>query len=178
MMKIKFLLPILIIVPILFGGYVVLSGNNSQTEEVSGEDVHYHAAFNVYKNDELVDFAELKYMHVEPCGTEPEEHAEIEGDEQIEKAHLHDLVGDVVHVHRPNAYWKDLFKNINFVFDGSIKGYVDGVEVEDILNLEIKADSRALFIEGEINDLEKKLEAIPDVDYIRSVEAKSESLCS
>ena len=35
-------------------------------------------------------------------------------DKQLEKAHLHDLIGTVAHIHRENATWRDLFKNIGY----------------------------------------------------------------
>src|SRR3989344_8557320 len=72
------------------------------------DSVHFHAAFHLYENNSLKDFGEFKYMHISKC-TEDQEH--VDEDPQLEKAHLHDNIGDVVHVHRNNATWGDLFFN-------------------------------------------------------------------
>ena len=101
------------------------------------EEVHYHAGFLVYVDGVKQDFSDTKYMHVEACD---EEGHEVEEDEQLEKAHLHDGVGDVVHVHRNDATWKDLFTNIRYEFPSAqeVAGYVNGVRVENILKEPIK----------------------------------------
>ena len=74
------------------------------------EDVHYHAGFRVYIDGQLQNYSDYKYMNFVPCSEHDEKKSKEE--EQIERAHLHDGVGDVVHVHKAGANWGDLFKNI------------------------------------------------------------------
>ncbi len=101
------------------------------------KEVHYHAGFQVYADGKLMDFSDLKYMQVVPCTTGG---AEIHMDEQIEKAHLHDNIGDVVHVHRQGATWSDLFKNIKYdIEQGKINvAYKNGKVTQNILNSPIE----------------------------------------
>ncbi|OGK23909.1 hypothetical protein A3A46_01080 [Candidatus Roizmanbacteria bacterium RIFCSPLOWO2_01_FULL_37_13] len=110
------------------------------------KDVHYHAGFQVYVDGKLQDFSGAKYMLVKPCGKEEKGQEE---DEQLEKAHLHDGVGDVVHVEAEGAKWKDLFQNINFNISDKkqITGYVNRKKIENILDYPIKSyDSVVIFI--------------------------------
>lgn len=141
----------------------------------AAEEVHIHAAFHVYRDNALVDFSGDQYMHIEPCSDE-ENHEELtKEEEQEERAHLHDGVGDVVHVHRKNARWKDLFQNLEYDLDGSVVGYVNGERIFNILNKKIEADDRALFLLGDTTDIDKKIESVPTVERIRDVEAQAEN---
>jgi len=148
----------------------------SREDKVVGsplEKIHIHAIFHVYVDDRLQDFSGLEYMNIKPCSEEPEVYDPA--DEQYEKAHLHDYVGEVVHVHRAGAMWGDLFTNIGVRLASPSVAYVDGIEVADIMNTEIKADSRVLILVGEYGNPESKLEALPTIDLIREVENNSES---
>src|SRR5690242_18124426 len=71
--------------------------------------VHFHAGFVVFKDDKKLSFSDYKYMNVKPCMVDDKDEEE---DPQLEKAHLHDNVGDVVHSEQNGAKWKDLFTNI------------------------------------------------------------------
>lgn len=153
---------------LLAGLYWYARANKAQAQS----DIHFHAAFQVYADNTLVDFTDAKYMHISPCSEDEE--AVSDDEEQIEKAHLHDNVGDVVHVHRKNAKWKDLFKNISYDIDGSVVGYINGERAFGVLNKHINADDRALFLLGEYQTLDAKLEALPTIDRIRTVEQSSE----
>ena len=136
--------------------------------------LHYHAGFKVYIDGVLQDYSDYKYMNFVPC-TEHNEKKSL-AVEQIEKAHLHDGVGDVVHIHRSGAKWGDLFKNIQVELpkDKTLKGYVDGIENQDILETPIKEYTTAIFIVGENNASHDK--EVVSIDHIKEVEAKSE-LC-
>lgn len=142
----------------------------------AGEEVHYHAGFQVYNNDKLKDFSLLEYMHIEPC-TEEEEHEEetlSAAEEQIEKAHLHDFVPDVVHVHRQGSVWQDLFTNLNYPVDPA-QAYVNGQKVTDILSQPIEAYDSVVIFEGQNSDIEAKLETAVTHDHIEATEAEGES---
>lgn len=138
----------------------------------SNDHVHYHAGFKVYIDGSLQNYTEYKYMNFVPCSEHDEKKSKQE--EQIEKAHLHDGVGDVVHVHRHGALWGDLFKNIKVELDKGVVGYIDGVEVDDILNKPIGSYTTAIFVVGESAE-DHTSEVIP-LEYIKQVETKSE-LC-
>ena len=61
------------------------------------QKTHYHAGFVVFVNDKKIDFSKPKYMSISPCilhGNEADD--ESPSSIQLDKAHLHDFVGDVV----------------------------------------------------------------------------------
>lgn len=134
--------------------------------------VHYHAGFVVFHNDKKIDFSDYKYMNVKPC-TLDEKEAEEEEDEQLEKAHLHDSVGDVVHVEATNATWKDLFTNLHYGIDYSkVTAFVNGVKVYSFADLPIRPyDSVVIFI-GAVD--ENHLKEGVTKEHIVQAEKKSE----
>ncbi len=141
------------------------------------EEIHFHAGFQVYVNNQMLDFSDFKYMQIKPCGGD--DHSE---DEQIEKAHLHDGVGDVVHAHREGGTWRDLFTNIKYQIPndkdpiaGNIVGYVNGQLVPQIFSMPIIANSSAVFFIGQNTDLEQKVVTRVTQEHIKEVEKKSEN---
>jgi hypothetical protein len=137
------------------------------------KEVHFHAGFVVFENNKKVDFSDLRYMHVKPCGGN---HKEILTPEEIqnEKAHLHDNVGDVLHSHRVGAVWRDLFTNIKYPIDyAKTTGYINGQQVNNWQNQKINAyDSLVVFI-GQ-NDPKHLKEAVIK-EHIQAIEKKSEN---
>jgi len=111
--------------------------------------IHYHAGFLVYVDGVLADFSNIDYMNVDYCSNphKTETQAEI----QIGKAHLHDNVGDVVHVHRPGAVWGDLFTNIRYTFPAGkpLMGYINGQSAPDILIRPIRPYDSVIFVVGD-----------------------------
>ncbi len=93
-----------------------------------------------------VDSTDNKYMNIKPCTFDEKESGEE--DEQLEKAHLHDNVGDVVHSEQINAKWKDLFTNIHFAMDyAKATAFVDGKVLPDFANQPIRPyESMVVFI--------------------------------
>jgi len=112
-------------------------------------------------------------MHVEPCEEDEEEHEDE--DEQQEKAHLHDEVGYVVHVHRNDSHWRDLFKNINYSVSDDMVGYIDGKKVAKILDEPIKEHESVVIFTGKNKDIDKKLQEAISVKEIKRVEKAGES---
>ncbi len=82
------------------------------------QKTHYHAGFVVFQNNKKVNFSDIKYMYLEPC-TLNKNNDTNSTDIQIEKAHLHDDVGDLVHIERTGPIWKDLFTNMHYPIDYS-----------------------------------------------------------
>lgn len=124
------------------------------------EDVHFHAGFVVYIDDVKQDYSDYKYMNFVPCSEHSQKKTAKQ--EQIEKAHLHDGVGDVVHVHRDGAVWGDLFKNIGVTLPSDLP----------VLSEPIEPNSSIVITVGESVDKPEKV----SLDHIKEVEAKSE-LC-
>lgn len=178
-MKKLFVIVGLLIIVVILGSVRDRLAMRSESGEVekqapvevkSEEDVHYHSGFIVYYEGGRVDFTDWRYMHIEPCGEEHEEGPEAE---QEEKAHLHDEVGDVVHVHRNGAVWRDLFVNIGYEMDEGVVGYVNGQTVENILDKPIVADESVMFVVGSEEGVDLSEEIT--TERIREVEAMSES---
>jgi hypothetical protein len=138
------------------------------------EEVHIHAGFIVYNNGKQEDFSDFRYMEVKPCGGDHQEKLTAE-EEQREKAHLHDGIGDVVHVHRKGAKWGDLFKNINYpVVAAKLNVYINGELIRDSLTREIVPYESIIFVVGSVDgiDLTKQVAR----EHIEETERKSE-LC-
>ena len=132
---------------------------------------HYHAGFVVFQNNKKLSFSDSKYMFIEPCALS-QKSADSTAVIQIKKAHLHDNVGDLVHIERTGAKWQDLFTNINFTIDySSAVGYINGKKIVDFQTQSIRPyDSLVIFI-GK-ND-SKFLKQAVTKDYMIKMEKKS-----
>jgi hypothetical protein len=173
----KYLLIAVIAIAAIFGLTSASKQNQSLTSSLpqsTQEEIHFHAGFQVYKDNILQDFSDFKYMKIEPCSLESHEE-ESENEEQLEKAHLHDGVGDVVHVHRDTAIWADLFQNINVSIDQESEGYINGEKVDDILSLPIKKYDRVVIFEGKNSEIQQKLAGAVTNEHIMETEQKSEN---
>jgi hypothetical protein len=137
--------------------------------------IHYHAGFLVYIDGNLQDFTANKYMNFEFCSKIPNSDNQSI---QIGKAHLHDNVGDVVHVHRHGAVWGDLFINIkyNFPKNKDITGYIKGKEVKNILNYPILPNDSVILLVGNKDNVD--LNKYVTKQHILDVEKTSESCSS
>ena len=139
--------------------------------------IHYHTGFQIYVDNKLQDFSDLKYMHVKPCMLH-EETAPLTADEiQNEKAHLHDRNGDVVHTHQAGAIWGDLFTNINYQFkpEMPLKAYVNGeLYNDDIFKKPIIAYESVVIFAGTNDEIPKKLAGAVTKTRLLEVEGKSE----
>ena len=138
--------------------------------------VHYHAGFVVFSNGKKVDFSSAKYMSVSPCtlkSNDEEEHMSA-SDIQREKAHLHDYVGDVVHIERSGAVWKDLFINLDYPINYSLAtGYINGKNVENFQNQPISIDDSLVVLLGK-NTIQKALSQAVTKSHIEQSAKKSE----
>jgi hypothetical protein len=141
--------------------------------------IHYHAGFQIYKDNKLQDFSDFKYMHEAPCTVDGKPINDPHADGQLEKAHLHDHTGDVVHVHRANAMWKDLFTNIKYPIDEkNVVAYVNGKKVNAILEKKIEPyESVIIFIGTHVDDQNYLKKAVTK-KHIQDVEHKSETCSS
>jgi hypothetical protein len=159
---------------ILIAGTVIL-----QKTIIKPKDVHFHAGFQVYVDDKLQNFSDFAYMHEKPCTVNGKPLPGSNTNEQEEKAHLHDQIGDVVHVHRESATWNDLFINIKYPIDPKNSvGYINAKKDIDFLNRKIEPyDSLVVFI-GKHADDRKYLKTAVTKDRIKQIEKKSETCSS
>jgi hypothetical protein len=135
-------------------------------------EVHYHAGLVVYVNGERQRYQAAQHMNYSLCSDHYTKKSSEE--EQLEKAHLHDMIDEVVHVHRGGATWGDLVSNARLGLPTQeVMGYVEGVRVENILSLEIVPDSSVALVVGEMpQDIE-----YVEQSYIKEIGQKSE-LCA
>lgn len=166
---------------VLVGAFFLIG--KSDLNKPPEKEIHFHAGFMVYQDGVKQDFSDIKYMDIEPCN-DKQGTKELEENQQ-EKAHLHDNIGDVVHVHREGAVWGDILANIKFQISPpmadpplaenikKLKGYVNGAETTDILNYPIKPYDSALFVFGNTENVDVK--QIVGKDHIIEVENKSET---
>ncbi|MBI2641014.1 hypothetical protein HYW87_00235 [Candidatus Roizmanbacteria bacterium] len=158
----------LIGIVILLGFVFVFTRKTSKQPK----EVHIHAGFQVYVDGKRQDFLQTKYMSVKPC--EEGEHRELSKEEiQEEKAHLHENVGDVVHVHLEGATWGDLFKNIRYDFPRSkpIEAFVNGQRVSNILARFIGPYDSAVIFLGKSD--QRLLKSAVSKERIKKVEQSS-----
>lgn len=134
--------------------------------------VHYHAGFQVYNNGKLQDYSGWQYMHQEPCSVNGKPLPTT--NDQIEKAHLHERVGDVVHVHRTGVIWQDLFTNIKISIPAAAVGYINGVKVNDFLQVPIRPYDSLVVVIGKDNNVEKELAGRVTKTHIQLIERTSE----
>ncbi len=139
------------------------------------EKIHYHGGFVVFKENKEIDFSDFRYMVVKPCTTDKKEGKESEEDDQIEKAHLHDQVGDVVHVEKENSKWSDLFINLKYEIDyKNTQAYLNGKKVTNFKDLIIKPYDSLIVLIGS-NDIKKALLKAVSVKHIKEAEKRSEN---
>ncbi len=134
--------------------------------------VHYHAGFQIYINGKLQDYSSTEFMHLKPCGAH--DSTEDQENVQLEKAHLHDNVGDVIHVHRNDVVWNDVFTNLKVqIPTASVSAYMNGKKIVDIKRHPVKAyDSLVLMIGKEDKTY---LNNAVTLTHIKQSEKKSES---
>lgn len=157
---------------------VLLAGGwwwRSREVQAPAPEYHVHAIFIVYRDNVKLDFSGVQYMHIKPCTEDEVEETLTPAEEQQDRAHMHDNIGDVVHVHRRGADWQDLLTNISFDFNAPVTGYRNGQPVSAILQTEIRENDRVLILVGNNTDIETKLQALPSLEYLQDSIAKGES---
>ncbi len=135
--------------------------------------IHIHAGFLVYKDNIQVDFSKLEYMSTIPCFTDKKDGLTDENVQQ-EKAHLHDGIGNVVHVHISGARWGDLFANLNYPINyENATGFINQRKIINFQNKTIEPYETLVVLIGKKKDEGLKQEKI-EKGYIVKVENSSE----
>ncbi len=130
---------IFIVISLLGSGFYTWYINANQKHD----EVHVHAGFKVFVDDKPVDFSLDKYMYFLPCGLDEHEQTTVQ-----DRVHLHDGVGDVVHVHAKGVRWQDLFESIKYKFPENVEiaYYINGEKVEDLLSQEIVNEESIIIV--------------------------------
>jgi len=153
---------------------------------------HYHANFAVYINGQREQFKGPGYYQ--------EETACVQGDKMtpVDRAHMHDSINNVVHVHDHAATWEQFFNNLgwsiginyiqtrdaiyqdegNSVLHVLLNGQ-DLTGISQITNRVIGDRDKLLISYGDIStdQLEKEYKAIPNT-AIKHDEEKDPATCS
>ncbi len=163
------------IVAIIIVAIIALAGVKFYKQYTTPQKTHYHAGFVLFINDKKIDFSNAKYMSVSPCILHGNDEDEATPSQiQHDKAHLHDYVGDVVHIERTGAKWSDLFQNINYPIDYSkATAYVNGQQLPDFQNQPILSDESIVIFLGK-NDIQKDLKQAVTKQHIEQEAKKSE----
>lgn len=143
-----------------------------KTSKVSSSPTHYHANFAVFEDGKQVDFTSPELMHIAPC-TDGDSHS----DDPYENVHLHDGVGNVVHLHMDGITWKTFFESIqywsrleqaqemaklaeNYTFDIRVNGESTKT---DVLNRQIMdSEQLSIHIGSASADIQKDLDLVGD----------------
>jgi len=89
------------------------------------KEVHYHANFAVFVDGQREQFETFNfYEEIQSCGGNDINRPEI-------RAHMHDQINHVVHVHDNGATWGHFFANLGYVNGDTVFGTDDGIFVED-----------------------------------------------
>ncbi len=126
----------------------------------SAEGPHYHANFAVFLNGERLDLSAMHYMQdIAACKANPDLIL------AVERAHMHEGIHDIVHVHHEGATWGHFFANIGFALgddflitdrgerhfaegDRTLKFIRDGFDMPSVFNNVIESEERLLISFG------------------------------
>lgn len=107
---------------LLLGAFIVLA---VRFITYAPTETHYHANFAVYINGQQEPFKDPKYyQEVTLCS--------LHGSTPLSRAHMHDEVPGVIHVHDQAVTWGQFFENLgwgigpNYLYDGSTLHVGDG----------------------------------------------------
>lgn len=157
--------------PYFLGGFIGISLGVTFWAIVSFwmQSVHIHAGFQVYDGEEQLDFSGVEYMYVGQCD-------DMKDPERLQdRVHLHDQIGDVVHVHDTGVTWKDLFWSLGEeeLIEDIDAMITDGQEVEVDLDREIQEYERTIFIIGNDVSPDQAWNDIVSLNHIVQVEQAS-----
>lgn len=167
-----------IVLAVLVGAFVMKS---QKVEDPQAGAVHFHAGFQIYNEDGArLDFSGMEYMEIAPCGP-----GDLHEDDTV---HLHNGVGDVVHVHHAYMTWKNLLEYLQArgqllpsamgepTSSLGLTGFVNKEEVPDIRFYPIKPHDSVVIIVGNLGpDYLSKLEKRVTIEHIKEAEAQKEN---
>jgi|AntRauTorcE11897_2_1112592.scaffolds.fasta_scaffold10925_4 hypothetical protein len=130
----------------------------------SDESVHYHANFAVYVDGQREQFDSFTfYEEIQACGDDYANNPRA-------RAHLHDQINHVIHIHNEGVTWGNFFENIGYTLgndvlttddgvytdsdDGQLTFRLNGQDVTTIANQNITSEDVLLISFGNDNDEE------------------------
>ncbi|MEP7167479.1 MAG: hypothetical protein ABI758_05880 [Candidatus Woesebacteria bacterium] len=150
--------------------FLVIAFVGYKVSLIPNKPVHYHANFAVIEDGKLADFSKPEFMHISPCTD-----TDVHSDNPKDNVHLHEGIGNVVHVHADGITWKTFFETIgywekitqdqemaqraeNFTFDIRVNG--ESVN-DDVLTKPIIDREQLLIVTGSMSaDLKKDADAV------------------
>jgi len=162
----KRVLFIFIIIVSLVGIVFLYQKSHSQHDE---SHVHYHAGFVVYIDGVKQDYSASQHMHVDMCSIDRKQQSNTM--QKADRAHLHNNIGDVAHIHATAVTWRELFENahISLPTDKSLITYQNGEEFNrNIFNTVISPYESIILVYGE--PIEITPESFISKTYIEEVE--------
>lgn len=113
--------------PLLTVGFVLgfLSLFAWHVATASTDSVHYHANFHLYIDGERYEFDNFTYYEeVQACDP-------VNGVRPESRAHMHDFIDHVVHVHDEGATWGHFFANLGYALGNDVLVTRDAVLTDD-----------------------------------------------
>ncbi len=138
---------------------------------VQDHHTHYHANFALYVNGQQDKFDNFTfYEEVQSCSSDDKNNPKT-------RAHMHNQVNDVVHVHDDNATWGHFFANLGYgllddavqtnkgIFTNGVDGkaltfILNGKAVESIANRVIQSEDTLLIDYGDNADTQERYKQI------------------
>lgn len=98
--------------------------------------------------------------------------------ETKDKVHLHDGIGEILHVHQANVVWGDLFSylKLSLPSDKPVDTYLNGVRTDNIAQKKIHGYDSLVLLIGKHGDISNYLDKSPSKTYIRYMESR-DGLC-
>lgn len=120
-------LPVVIVLTI---GFILINATAIayKISTVPENPVHLHANFAVVLNEVPVDFSSPSNMTIQPCGDMAHAYTKKDG------VHLHDQVGNVVHVHADDVTWNDLFDSVQYEVASKVSQASPGATPQYFIN--------------------------------------------
>ncbi len=111
------------IVALILGALFSLLYTRSLIASLPEGDFHEHADFALFIDGEKFDFARTEFMSNKPCTIDEArgfiQTAHAHGIDLEDGVHLHDLDGDVIHMHQPGITYHDFFERLKMGFEDS-----------------------------------------------------------
>jgi hypothetical protein len=113
------------------------------------EAVHIHAGFKIFLNNQLQDYSDDKYMNYSMCG---EDGSYDDG----YRTHLHNGIGDVLHVHIGGTTWRHFLEELGFDFKSNpTVAVLNGENVGDYLDRQIQDLDSIVIVAGDYTDFDQ-----------------------
>lgn len=112
-------------------------------------EIHIHAGFQIYLNGELQNYSEDRFMNYTACSEDGSY------DDGL-RTHLHNNVGDVLHVHKSGTTWRHFLEELGFDYKQTpTVAILNGENVGDYLDMQINNLDSIIIVAGEYQNFDK-----------------------